>query len=315
MKKAYTLAEILIVLIIIGVVSLLTVPALVDLYKFRDLTARYHRIRAELTTALTQATATANYSDGTVTDKIYDHDEDEYYTVDVPGGYYATIYGRFDSSTAYRAEQARKKLLENYLGARKCQENWGFETTSVVNCFADTYEAVKEPTNRNEQPTLGAFKNTTIFSWNSPGRMPWGATFVMYSPAASGCKPHCVISYTKTEKVLDDEGKYTTKSTVKVHDSYTDGIPYPTYIFVDTNGRKGPNVTGYDAFVFQVAEDGSLTDVIGTNGKPESSDNCGKAGRVSSSNTDNLIQNYKGLRGCVTRVEENGGRVVKFKED
>ena len=314
MKKAFTLAEILIVLIIIGVVSLLTVPALVDLYKFRDLTARYHRIRAELTTAFTQAAATANYSDGTVTDKIYDHDEDEYYTVDVPGGYYATIYGHFYSSTAYRAQQARKKLLENYLGARKCQQNGGSFDPTVGDCFAKTYEAVKDP-NNGEQPTLGEFNAATVFIWPSIGRTSWGASFMLYSPSASGCRPHCVINYTKTEKVLDDEGKYTTKSTVKVHDSYTDGMPYPTYIFVDTNGRKGPNVTGYDAFIFQVAEDGSLTDIIGTNGKPESSINCGQSGRVSSSSTNNLIQNYKGLRGCVTRVEENGGRVVKFKED
>ena len=317
MKKAFTLAEILIVLIIIGVVSLLTVPALVDLYKFRDLTARYQRIYAELTTAFTQAAATANYTDGTIQEEYYDADEDEYSSTEVPGGYYATIYGHFSLGAAVDgAEKARQNLLTSYLGLRRCQANWGLSTDNIINCFSKQYESVKDPTSSNSKIMLPDFTASNTWSWTVAGRTPWGASVLVYSPMASQCTPDCPVRYVKTVKILKDDGKYETHSEVKKYPSEDTPIHapkiYPTFIFVDTNGIKGPNVTGYDAFIFQVAEDGSLTDVIDSSGEVAKSESCGKT--CSGSSCLKPLNNYTGFRGCVTRVEENGGRVKKFTD-
>lgn len=56
MKKAFTLAEVLITLTIIGVVSALTIPALVNLYQKEELKVEFKKVYSTLNQALYQAT-------------------------------------------------------------------------------------------------------------------------------------------------------------------------------------------------------------------------------------------------------------------
>ncbi|MBR1460030.1 prepilin-type N-terminal cleavage/methylation domain-containing protein [bacterium] len=277
MKKAFTLAEIIIVLIIVGVISALTVPEMIDMYKFKDLTARYQRIYSELTTVFTYAATENNMAES---------------SVEGPTGYYAS---EFHPAYTMDGINARHRLMEHFHFVR-CQQNYGFGS-----CFADRYYNIRGDTTKTWADF--AFTSSFTFSYTTTVKTKWGASILYYVPVDSTVP----VVYKVRRKVLDDDGTYRTV----VENVIDDELP-PSLVAVDTNGPKGPNVIGYDLFTFVVNDDGSLTDVYTADAHNNvhyvSADHCG---RVSTRNMTGS-KRLNTSQGCVTRVIENGGRVTKF---
>ncbi|MBP3924360.1 type II secretion system protein [bacterium] len=85
------------------------------------------------------------------------------------------------------------------------------------------------------------------------------------------------------------------------------------YIYIDTNGKKGPNIAGRDYFLVYIFEDGSLDEQYAT---PEcrnnaNSANCrGKATLKAARTADNCIGNADVWpAGCLGRLLENNWKM------
>ena len=75
---------------------------------------------------------------------------------------------------------------------------------------------------------------------------------------------------------------------------------YPLAMWIDTNGKKGPNMSGRDYFRFFVYEDGEIRDGLSEYGTESDSDPY--FGDVTIEPADCLSNTYGG--GCLTRIKQ-----------
>ena len=274
MKKGFTLAEIIIVVAIVGFVSMLTVPAVMDMYKYKVLTAQYNRAFSDITTALGNAIQDENSA-----------------SVSEVQGFYSTRY--YKSTIGNDSFQAMGSFIDKYIkplpkvaGNISTEEN----LIKMAGVFGEeTLYASMAP---------GGAGPFDISSFPNYAQIPctlskYGAAICMSLGNNDNIK-NVIIS---EERTLEDGGEYSKTKTIKVVDNP------PVIFYVDTNGQKGPNISGYDLFTFQVNADGTLSDVYiqeGESAKVVGANNCG------------IDAGYKSTFGCVSRVVANGGLIKKF---
>ena len=194
MKKAFTLAEVLITLGIIGVVAALTLPSVVQNYQKRSLEVATQKFYSVMSQALKQYMADEGVDDLRQSSLIgYDDDSDE------------TITAKND------------EFFKKYLKAQICEGG----------CFADNYKTQTGETS----DYIGKYY------------------------------------YIKGRYLLPDGMVVFASGYGALGDNVT-----PGYIYVDVNGRKGPNKIGYDlwsmsVFYDGVIDEGSLTPECRKNNK------------------------------------------------
>ena len=323
MKKGFTLAEILIVLFILGIVSILTVPSLLEMYRFRIYTANFNRVTSQLTTALSNA----------ITDQNGDNITEEV----LADGIYATKYGNFnllnaDSPTQDDPNKGNiyKDFLENYMnateiigpeysvkedGTEDTTLNWPYPDIEYINLNGQSW--------RNwAKFKLGtdAFK---LFSndMGACGKTPQGAVLCIGYTTGIGNKTELKKTYihlTPRVNVSLDDGTYKKETVNEIRRG-------AIFVYLDTNGPKPPNATGYDFFILQVNNDGTLSDVYVSSSNwvngvgipaenislPKASE-CAQVGATTpGGNGERSLKAF----GCYTRVMENGGKITKFENE
>ena len=309
MKKAFTLAEILIVLFILGLVSLLTVPSLMDMYKFKVYSAQFNRVFSQLNTAFSQLTQDEMANSQT--------------SIKAAEGLYATKFAHINLSR----HDTYANFLKDYMSATSI-----YDGTEFTNVNGDPYivyhwaypDIEYMNLNGDASKTYARFslpRDLRLFSSNQGacGKLPQGATVcVGYTTGdSSGSRVHV----TPTESISLENGVYT-KTNLNSIDRGA------ILVWLDTNGRKEPNVVGYDFFVMQVNTDGSLSEVYICDNCPAGdaehpwsnpttyrvhttkSSDCGLVG---ASSPGGNLQKAQRAFGCLSRVLENGGKVTKFR--
>ena len=309
MKKGFTLAEILIVLFILGAVSLLTVPSLIDMYRFRVYSAQFNRAYSQIGTAFSQLM----------------QDEMSYSETSARAaeGLYATKYGHINLAS----HEIYEDFLRNYLNAVSV-----FEGKQYTSPSGDPYKLYHWPypdleyinLNGESWRNYAKFKlpdSQRLFSSNQGacGKLPQGATVcVGYTTGDTQKRIHM----TPLEGLVLNNGQYTKTNTRSVDKG-------AILVWLDTNGSKPPNATGYDFFIMQVNTDGTLSEVyICDDNCPEGTDvdpwnnptsytahttpssQCALVGAESPGSNLNRAQK---AYGCLSRIFENGGKITKFK--
>ena len=197
MKKAFTLAEVLITLGIIGVVAAMTLPTLIQNQQKRSLEVATQKFYSTMSQAVKKYMADEGVDDlrNTPLVYMYNHDLDH------------------DTNNANyeKAQKACEDFVQKYLKVAKICEN---------GCFADNYKML----NGEISAVIG----------------------------------------------LKSENKYYT-GTFMLADGAVFDIDYgddalPIELYVDVNGRKGPNKIGYDLWSMDIFYDGSIDE---SNVKPE----------------------------------------------
>ena len=238
MKKAFTLAEVLITLGIIGVVAALTLPSIVQNYQKRSLEVATQKFYSAMSQAIKQYMADEGVDDLRQSSLSVDEESKDY---DIE------IEGQSD------------KFFQKYLKAQICEEG----------CFADNYKTQADEIS-SDVGKLAEYKG-------SIGRYVLPDGMVVDS---------------------HDWGVLGTNLT-------------PGYIYVDINGRKGPNKIGYDLWSISVYRDG----VIDEGGlTPE----CRKNNECFYDETPKIIRDYRfeacksnnavtsNYGGCFGHFLENG---------
>lgn len=182
MKKAFTLAEVLITLGIIGVVAAMTMPTLIQNQQKRSLEVGTQKFYSMMSQAVKQYMAD--------------------YGVDDLRNSPLVLYNNEDDSD--RAQKACEDFVQKYLKVVKVCED---------GCFADTYTTQKGEVSE----VIGSGDDDPVYI----------GKFVLADGA-----------------VLD----------VK----YGDERYYPISLYVDINGKKGPNKIGYDLWSMSIYYDGSI---------------------------------------------------------
>ena len=197
MKRAFTLAEVLITLGIIGVVAALTLPAVIQNYQKRSLEVATKKFYSVITQAVKQYMADEGVDDlrgSSLSGSDYDSDE----------------------ITLAKNDEFFKK----YLNAQICEDG----------CFADNYKT----------QSGGISK-----------------------------------SVGKSSELQYLSGRYLLPDGMVVDSYYYfSGDTYPGDLYVDVNGKKGPNKIGYDLWSMTVFYDGVI-DESGLTPECRKSDNPG----------------------------------------
>lgn len=187
MKKAFTLAEVLITLGIIGVVSALTLPSVVQNYQKRSLEVATQKFYSVMSQAIKQYMADEGVDDLRQSSLVINVDDWDQELVNTNND----------------------KFFQKYLKAQICEEG----------CFADNY---KTQTGEISYVFGKSVHNGII------GRylLPDGMVVDTYEYPVGG----------------DDS--------------------YPGRLYVDVNGRKGPNKIGYDLWSMAVFYDGTIDEGV-----------------------------------------------------
>lgn len=234
MKKAFTLAEVLITLGIIGVVAALTLPSVVQNFQKRSLEVATQKFYSVMLQAIKQYMADEGVDDLRQSSLIrYDDDSDE-------------------TRTAKDDE-----FFKKYLKAQICEGG----------CFADNYK-----TQAGE------------------------------------------ISYAIGKSVDNNtEGRYLLPDGMVVNSCYFGALgdnDTPGSIYVDVNGRKGPNKIGYDLWSMSIFYDGTIDEgtlnpecrkdkeCFGSTAKEIRDDKF-----TACKSTNDVVRNYG---GCFGHFLENG---------
>ncbi len=235
MKKAFTLAEVLITLGIIGVVAALTLPSVVQNYQKRSLEVATQKFYSVMSQALKQYMADEGVDDLRQSSLIgYDDDSDE------------TITAKND------------EFFKKYLKAQICEDD----------CFADSY---KTQTGEISLAIGKSVDNNT-------------------------------------------EGRYLLPDGMVVRAFFGDN-DFPGTIYVDVNGRKGPNKIGYDLWSMSVFYDGIIDEGELTPECRKNNNNCiGSYGSTPREIRDNRFLDCNGrgrdwsiqYGGCFGHFMENG---------
>lgn len=187
MKKAFTLAEVLITLGIIGVVAALTLPSVVQNYQKRSLEVATQKFYSVMSQAIKQYMADEGVDDLRQSSLIgYDDDSDE------------TITAKND------------EFFKKYLKAQICEDG----------CFADSYKT------QTGETSYAIGKSADHDDIKGRYLLPDGMVVNIYETFSNNA-------------LLG-----------------TDDIPGT--IYVDVNGRKGPNKIGYDLWSMSVFYDGII---------------------------------------------------------
>lgn len=188
MKKAFTLAEVLITLGIIGVVAALTLPSVVQNYQKRSLEVATQKFYSVMSQAIKQHMA----------DEGIDDLRQSSLSVILTGGDWESDDHDIDMAN-------NDKFFQKYLKAQICEGG----------CFADSY---KTQTGEISDIFGKSVHNGII------GRylLPDGMVVDSYNCPVIGCDR------------------------------------YPGNLYVDVNGRKGPNKIGYDLWSMSVFYDGII---------------------------------------------------------
>ena len=183
MKKAFSLAEVLITLGIIGVVAALTLPSVVQNYQKRSLEVATQKFYSVMSQAIKQYMADEGVDD-------------------LRGS--SLLAGDDDSDEVLIAKD--DEFFKKYLKAQICEDG----------CFADNYKTLTGETSYEV--------GKSVDGYDMKGRylLPDGMVVDSYSYGALG-------------------------------DNDTPGT-----IYVDVNGRKGPNKIGYDLWSMSVFYDGVI---------------------------------------------------------
>ena len=314
MKKGFTLAEILIVLFVLGVVSILTIPSTLEMFRFRMYTANFNRVTSQLTTAL--GSALSDQSGNNKTDEI---------ELD---GIYATKYGHLELLKDDLPTQANpnkqniyQDFLENYMNATDvigpAISQDGSGTVKLAWPYPDT-----EYINLNGQ------------SWRSQAKFSIPNAYRMYSNNTGACgkTPQGAVLCIGFTQTVNNGTQFAVHVVPKEELTLSNGIYSKTVskevrrgaiiVYLDTNGPKPPNATGYDFFILQVNNDGSLSDVFNVNEVrweettidsvlSPSSEGCAI---VNASDANNASKANHAL-GCYARVLKNGGRITRFENE
>lgn len=192
MNKAFTLAETLIVIAIIGIIAALTIPVLMGSYVRKACAVQLKRAAGEITTAAKTIIA----------EEKADEAQNDPNNVDLNGanvisGFYLTLAGTPNSS----ANTGVQYFLHNYFKHTK-------EGGAVINYMAAQYK------NASSQEV---------------GTVPNGY--------------YCIQTRGETGICMMYDNNYRR-----------------TIVFIDTNGKKAPNIIGVDMFSVQINDDGELKD-------------------------------------------------------
>ena len=185
MKKAFTLAEVLITLGIIGVVAALTLPSVVQNYQKRSLEVATQKFYSVMSQAIKQYMADEGVDD-------------------LRGS--SLLAGDDDSNEIALAKS--DEFFKKYLKAQICEGG----------CFADSYKT------QTGEVGWASGKSTDLLR-NGRYLLPDGMVVQTNEPSS-----HALLG-----------------------DSYVPGT-----IFVDVNGRKGPNKIGYDLWSMSIFYDGTI---------------------------------------------------------
>lgn len=181
MKKAFTLAEVLITLGIIGVVAALTLPAVIQNYQKRSLEVATKKFYSVITQAVKQY----------MTDEGID---------DLRGSSLSVS----DDDSVEIALAKTDEFFKKYLNAQICEDG----------CFADNYKT------------------------------------------QSGDISYAIGKPDESQYAI---GRYLLPDGMVVDPDYNfSGDTYPGSLYVDVNGKKGPNKIGYDLWSMSVFYDGVI---------------------------------------------------------
>lgn len=189
-KSAFTLAEVLITLGIIGVVAAITIPVLVA-----KINEQVHKTQLKKTISTLNQALKMVYNN---TDTIYDCYYNQYGT---SGG---AVNGCKELDTEMRKVLKIAQVCENKSYEKGCIPKYKGKDTVLKERYGDDYDL--DFNNKN----CGAFNEDRILNKNT--------TLVLLDGT--------IIGYY--------------------------GNNNPKYLFVDVNGKKGPNRWGYDMFVLSI---------------------------------------------------------------
>ena len=235
MKKAFTLAEVLITLGIIGLVAALTLPSVVQNYQKRSLEVATQKFYSVMSQAIKQYMADEGVDDlrGTSLsgDDVDENDE--------------TITAKND------------EFFKKYLKAQICEDG----------CFADNYKTQAGETSYE----IGKSANSSF------------------------------------------KGRYLLPDGMVVNNKYGEiiGDVYsPGKLYVDVNGRRGPNKVGYDLWGMSIFYDGIIDESALTPECRKNNDKCFEYfGHTPKEIRDNRFQYCRTMEtygGCFGHFLENG---------
>lgn len=187
-EKAFTLAEVLITLGIIGIVAAMTLPTLVAKHRKKVLHTQFLKAYSDIQNAA----------------KLFQADEG------------ITVYEHSQKEISAMSTSTLEVLMKYFIGTKK----------GSVTITSSTMENILgfKPKNLKGNFISGVPCDRSIVTEEIGGRF-----FSMDDPV-----------------------------------SYYDNPPNGPKICVDTNGRKGPNIYGYDWFVFTFTKDGGVKPFIGS---------------------------------------------------
>ena len=241
MKKAFTLAEVLITLGIIGVVSALTLPSVVQNYQKRSLEVATQKFYSVMSQAIKQYMADEGVDDLRQSSLSLNDDDWDWELV----------------------KTNNDKFFQKYLKAQICEDG----------CFADSYKA-----------QTGEISD----------KFGKSADYGDYAIKGRYLLPDGMVVDTHGYSVIGDDH-------------------YPGELYVDVNGRKGPNKIGYDLWSMSVFYDGTIDEGGLTPECRKNNDKCGVSndyyGNTPKEIRDNRFQycrTWNDYGGCFGHFLENG---------
>ena len=201
MKKAFTLAEVLITLAIIGVVAAMTMPTLIQHFQKKSLETQTQRFYSMMSQAVKQYMADYGVDDLRHTPLASDNYE-----------------GSYDDNSNYTPANGEIESIRDFVTkylkvVKECDHD-------ANDCFAPEYQA-----------------------WD--GRKPDGENFLNFTTESN--------MGNRRDYVLADG------SVIRIGYYYAMG---PIDLYVDVNGKKGPNRNGYDLWLMSIFYDGSIDEVM-----------------------------------------------------
>lgn len=242
-KSAFTLAEVLITLSIIGVISALTMPSLVTNYNKRIYAASVQKFYNQISTAL------SNYKSDHRVDsvrKAYNSQanaEDfltKYFNVTKDCGY-GRIWTNSCLADSYQTLSKRALTLDNNTPREnaKIKESAGYSRAELeamgtrdLLSFMDKYENILCDCNRHPD-----WDNCTA---HGSGGATWGNESIIW----------CQYTYIPNADY----------QCVQLNTGATACINTSGHVVFDINGIKKPNMKGRDLFSFSIISDGSIAD-------------------------------------------------------
>ena len=239
-KTAFTLAEVLITLGIIGVVAAMTMPALIVNYQKKSLATQTQKFYSMMSQAVKQY--------------MVDEGVDDLRNTPLTSTWNDDLSYEENNLNVDKAQEACEEFVQKYLKVVEVCEN---------GCFADYYKA------QNGEISLDVGVRAKWLNYTGKFALADGA-------------------------VLDIDSGW---------DDFT-----PINIYVDVNGRKGPNKIGYDLWGMDIFYDGSIDESQLNPDCKRDNTLCGYYGSPSEAREDRFdgCKKYNTYGGCFGHFLENG---------